>query len=118
MINRAVILSTGDELTTGRVVDTNSSVMAAEFSALGVETAPGFRIASGNEQTLIWLSGVPHEMVAMLRESVLPWLREQRNARAPIFASTFKVHGITESKLDDLLKGVTLGQNAKLSFRA
>ena len=28
MIERAVILSTGDELTTGRVVDTNSSAIA------------------------------------------------------------------------------------------
>ena len=28
MIERAVILSTGDELTTGKVVDTNSSAIA------------------------------------------------------------------------------------------
>lgn len=215
MINRAVILSTGDELTSGRVVDTNSSIMAAEFAALGVETvavlkigddrerllwalrqahelgdliigsgglgptaddlstetvaqflgrrlhfddqtaeslkkrirarglswtentvkqayfpegativpnpsgtAPGFRIASGDGQTLIWLSGVPQEMVAMLKESVLPWIAEQRSEGGRAFGLTFKIHGITESKLDDLLKSVDLGANAKLSFRA
>jgi hypothetical protein len=35
MIQRAVLLSTGDEITTGKVVDSNSSYIAA----------PGFRMA-------------------------------------------------------------------------
>ncbi|HET8563705.1 MAG TPA: nicotinamide-nucleotide amidohydrolase family protein [Candidatus Binatia bacterium] len=33
-------------------------------------------------------------------------------------ACTFKIHGLTESKLDDILKPVVLGPQAKLSFRA
>lgn len=39
MIRRAVILSTGDELTTGRVVDTNSNYLAEKLAEVGVEVA-------------------------------------------------------------------------------
>ena len=179
MIERAVILSTGDELTTGKVVDTNSSTIADRLFAVGVEvaavltvsddreklywalrqgselgdviigtgglgptaddlttevvaeflgcklaqdepvaealkrrfeargmawtrnnlkqalfpegsvivpnpigTAPGFRVPIGPGKTLIWLSGVPQEMTAMLNDTVIPWIVQQRaNAR-------------------------------------
>ena len=37
MIERAVILSTGDELTTGRVVDTNSSAIADRLFQSGLK---------------------------------------------------------------------------------
>ncbi|HYV56193.1 MAG TPA: competence/damage-inducible protein A [Candidatus Nitrosopolaris sp.] len=37
MIERAAILSTGDELTTGRIVDTNSSWIADRLFALGID---------------------------------------------------------------------------------
>jgi len=215
MRDRAVILSTGDELTTGRVVDTNSAAIADRLSALGVEvaavlkvgddrekllwafgqarnlgeliigtgglgptaddlttevvseflgrklkqdeavatalkqrfaargiawtennlkqalfpegativpnpagTAPGFRVELGQGKTLIWLSGVPREMIAMLNETVMPWISQQKGDGAGIAVCTFKVHGLTESKLDDLVKPVKLGTYAKLSFRA
>ncbi|HTY54413.1 MAG TPA: competence/damage-inducible protein A [Candidatus Binataceae bacterium] len=39
MIQRAVILSTGDELTTGKVVDTNSNFIADKLVETGVELA-------------------------------------------------------------------------------
>ncbi|MBF6571461.1 MAG: competence/damage-inducible protein A [Candidatus Binataceae bacterium] len=39
MIKRAVILSTGDELTTGRVVDSNSNYLSGKLSDIGVEVA-------------------------------------------------------------------------------
>src|SRR5579884_4335390 len=39
MIKRAVILSTGDELTTGRVVDTNSNYLAGKLAEIGIDTA-------------------------------------------------------------------------------
>lgn len=38
MIKRAVILSTGDELTTGRVVDTNSNYLAGQLAEIGIDT--------------------------------------------------------------------------------
>ena len=215
MIKTAVILSTGDELTTGKVVDTNSAFIADRLFALGIRvaavikvgddrekllwafgqarelgdvvigtgglgptaddlttetvseflgvktklddgvaaalkarfekravaftqnnlkqalfpegsviipnpngTAPGFRVDLGQGKKLMWLSGVPHEMSAMLRESVLPWIVEQNGSQSTIHEVTFKIHGITESKLDDLMKPLDLGNNAKLAFRA
>jgi nicotinamide-nucleotide amidase len=216
MIDNAVILSTGDELTTGRVVDTNSAAIADRLFAAGVEvaavlkvgddrekllwafgqardlgdliigtgglgptaddlttemvgeflscklkrdeavatalkqrfaargiawtennlkqalfpegatiipnpvgTAPGFRVELGQGKTLIWLSGVPREMIAMLNETVMPWIEQQKKGDAArISVCTFKIHGLTESKLDDLVKPVNLGTYAKLSFRA
>lgn len=215
MIERAVILSTGDELTTGRVVDTNSSAIADRLFAVGVQvaavltvsddreklhwalrqgrelgdviigtgglgptaddlttevvaeflgsqlaqdeqvagslkrrfeargiawtpnnlkqalfpegsvivpnpigTAPGFQVPIGPGKTLIWLSGVPQEMTAMLNDTVIPWIVRQRGDTEQVTASTFKIYGLTESKLDDLMKPVKLGSDARLSFRA
>ena len=215
MIEKAVILSTGDELTTGKVIDTNSAYIAGQLLALGVKvaailkvgddkdkllwafhqarelgdlvigtgglgptaddltteiaaqflgvkmvedeevasnlkarferrgvpwtlnnlkqalfpagatiipnpvgTAPGFNVDIGQGKRLLWLSGVPHEMTAMLGETVLPWIVEQNGRLAQIHEATFKIHGITESKLDDLVKPLVLGDSAKLSFRA
>ncbi len=215
MIERAVILSTGDELTTGKVVDTNSSAIADRLFAIGVEvaavltvsdnreklnwalrqgrelgdviigtgglgptaddlttevvaeflgcklaqneriagslkrrfeargiswtpnnlkqalfpegavivpnpigTAPGFRVSIGPGKALIWLSGVPQEMTAMLSETVIPWIVQQRADAEQIIACTFKIYGLTESKLDDLVKPIKLGSAARLSFRA
>ena len=215
VIEKAVILSTGDELTTGKVVDTNSAYIADQLLAQGIKvaavlkvgddsekllwafrqarelgdlvigtgglgptaddlttemvaqflgvkmvedeqvagnlkarferrgvpwsinnlkqalfpagatiipnpvgTAPGFNVDIGQGKRLLWLSGVPHEMTAMLRETVLPWIVEQSGSQSQIYESTFKIHGVTESKLDELVKPLALGDSAKLSFRA
>ncbi|MGH7774844.1 MAG: nicotinamide-nucleotide amidohydrolase family protein [Candidatus Binatia bacterium] len=178
MMERAVILSTGDELITGRV-DTNSSTIADKLCSLGLEvvailevgdtkervlwalrrgvelgdliigtgglgptvddlisevvaefpqgaaiipnpvgTAPGFRIAVGQGKTLLWLSGVPKEMEAMLKESVLPWIEKERKAGGEISTCTFKIYGLTESRLDDILKPISVTEGVRLSFRA
>jgi competence/damage-inducible protein CinA-like protein len=213
MIQKVAILSTGDELTTGKVVDTNSAhiaerlfslglevvavlkvgdtkerllwaldeamkrgdlvigtgglgptaddlttAMAAEYFGVGLRTdqavadalkrrfeargfpwtennlkqaifpegaaivpnplgtAPGFRVERGGK-TLIWLSGVPREMEAMLKETVLPWVAEASGA-GQVSVATFKINGLTESKLDDLVKPIALPPQARLSFRA
>lgn len=39
MIQKAVLLSTGDELTTGRVVDTNSNYLADKLNEIGIDVA-------------------------------------------------------------------------------
>jgi nicotinamide-nucleotide amidase len=215
MIQKAVILSTGDELTTGRVIDTNSAAIAERLFAIGVEvaailkvgddkeqllwalrqaqalgdivigtgglgptrddlttevvaefldchlrqdeevakgleqrfkelgiiwsanslkqamfpegstiipnptgTAPGFYVPIRPDKTLQWLSGVPQEMVAMLDQTVLPWIQRQRDQALHAFSCTFKIHGLTEGKLDEMLQPVHLGNHARLSFRA
>ena len=83
-----------------------------------VGTAPGFRVALGPEQYLIWLAGAPREMTAMLDESVVPWIRRQSGNSNAILTSTFKIYGLTESQLDEILSTVELGSSATLSFRA
>jgi nicotinamide-nucleotide amidase len=215
MIRKVAILSTGDELTTGRVVDTNSTYIADRLYSLGVEvvavlkvgdtkarllwaldhglelgdlvigtgglgptaddlttevvgeyfdrplkmddqvatglkrrfeargfpwtannlkqalfpegaeiipnsvgTAPGFRIETADQKSLIWLSGVPREMEAMMQETVLPWVARASGGGEAVSAQTFKIHGLTESRLDDILKPVLLPPEARLSFRA
>ena len=215
MIHKVVILSTGDELTSGRVIDTNSAEIAERLFAIGIEvlailkvgdskdqllwalrqaqalgdsvigtgglgptsddlttevvaeflgcklrqnehvaselqqrfkerriswsantlkqalfpdgstiisnpvgTAPGFQVPIGPDKTLMWLSGVPQEMVAMLEQTVLPWIERQRGEAAQAFSCTFKIYGVTEGKLDEMLRSVQLGNNARLSFRA
>jgi nicotinamide-nucleotide amidase len=215
MIQKAVILSTGDELTTGRVIDTNSAVIAERLFAIGVEVAailkvgddkeqllwalrqaqaladivigtgglgptsddlttevvaeflgcnlresdqvagelqqrfkergisrsantlkqamfpdgstiisnpvgaaPGFQVPIGPNKTLLWLSGVPQEMVAMLHQTVLPWIEGQPGQAVHAFSCMFKIHGVTEGKLDEVLRPVHLGEHGRLSFRA
>lgn len=215
MIEKAAIISTGDELITGRVVDTNSSRIAGQLTALGLRvaailkvgdhrerlhwalgsaiemadvvigtgglgpttddltteavakylgralktdeavaqslrrrfesrglpwtennlkqaqfpegaeivpnplgTAPGFRLALADGKTLFWLSGVPKEMEAMLKRSILPWIGQERRGGERIQGCTFKICGLTESKLDDILKPIALTEKATLSFRA
>jgi nicotinamide-nucleotide amidase len=215
MIQKVVILSTGDELTSGRVIDTNSAEIAERLFAIGIEvsailkvadnkdqllwalrqaqglgdsvigtgglgptsddlttevvaeflgcklrhndhvarelqqrfkergiswsantlkqallpegstiisnpvgTAPGFHVPIGPDKTLLWLSGVPQEMVAMLDQTVLPWIERQRGEAVQVFSCTFKIHGVTEGKLDEMLQPVHLGNDARLSFRA
>jgi nicotinamide-nucleotide amidase len=214
-MERAVLLSTGDELTTGRVVDTNSTSIAEKLHSLGllvravlkvgddkdailwaldqavkmgdlvigtgglgptaddltnetvaaflgrglilhrdvveelkrraeargqrwtpnnekqallpegaeivpnpVGSAPGFRLDIGDRKTLFWLPGVPREMEAMLEETVLPWIATQRGPGEETSTLTFKIYGLTESRLDDALKDVYLPPSARLSFRA
>lgn len=215
MIEKAVILSTGDELTTGRVVDTNSAYIADKLYGLGLEvvavlkvgdrrerllwalghgmelgdlvigtgglgpttddltteivaeffgrglkmdeavaeglrkrfasrgvemtqnnlkqavfpegarivpnpmgTAPGFHVAAENHKHLLWLSGVPREMEAMLAESVLPWIAGERKGAGELSSCAFKIFGLTESKLGDLLKPIPLSDQVQLSYRA
>jgi len=215
MIQNAVILSTGDELTTGKVVDTNSAVIAEQLFSLGVKvvavlkvgddpdkllwafaracelgdliigsgglgptaddlttetvaqfigrqlikdeqvagslrarfeargipwtannlkqalfpegatiipnpvgTAPGFHVTVAGNKPLFWLSGVPQEMKAMLEATVMPWVAAQRGTDSELYACTFKIYGLTESKLDALVKPIALPADARLSFRA
>jgi nicotinamide-nucleotide amidase len=83
-------------------------------------TAPGFICPverGGRTRHVVCLPGVPHEMKAMIRETVVPWLA----ARSPDqrFASrVFSAAGIGESKLDELLSGVVEPGEARLAYRA
>jgi nicotinamide-nucleotide amidase len=90
----------------------------AEILPNPVGTAPGFRVSFGENKTLSWLSGVPQEMTAMFDLAVMPWIVAMRGGQDQIFSQAFKVYGLTESKLDDLVKPIGLEPAIKLSFRA
>lgn len=214
MIDRAAILSTGDELTTGKVVDTNSAYIADRLSGLGIKvtavikigdnrqqflwamrqaeqlgelvigtgglgptaddltyellaehidqpliedhevviaikkrfrdrglpwtdnnlkqallpkgalvvpntngTAPGCQLTLINGTQLFWLPGVPREMTAMLEATVMPWIEAANGDKGRVHTTTFKVHGLTESQLDDRVKHVVAETGVTLSFR-
>src|SRR5947199_10876915 len=53
MIDKAVILSTGDELITGRVVDTNSAAIADRLFSAGIEVAAILKVGDAREK-LLW----------------------------------------------------------------
>jgi nicotinamide-nucleotide amidase len=57
-------------------------------------------------------------MEAMLKESVLPWVAKERKAGGDISASTFKIFGLSESKLGDMLKPIPISDEVRLSYRA
>jgi len=90
----------------------------AEILPNPVGTAPGFRVSFGENKTLSWLSGVPQEMTAMFDQTVMPWIVAMRGGQDQIFSQAFKVYGLTESKLDDVVKPIGLEPGIKLSFRA
>lgn len=90
----------------------------AEILPNPVGTAPGFRVSLGENKTLSWLSGVPQEMTAMFDQTVMPWIVGMRAGQDQIFSQAFKVYGLTESKLDDLVRPLGLELGIKLSFRA
>jgi nicotinamide-nucleotide amidase len=57
-------------------------------------------------------------MAAMLNDAVLPWIAQQRGDAEQASACTWKLYGLTESKLDELVRPVDLGTQARLCFRA
>jgi len=82
-----------------------------------VGSALGFNVEMGEGKRLFWLSGVPHEMAIMLNQTVLPWI-VNRVVSEEIHEAVFKIHGLTEAQLDELVKPLELDRSTKLSFRA
>src|SRR5258708_16905990 len=50
MIQKAVILSTGDEITTGRIVDTNSNYIADKLAEVGIEVVAVLTVGDVTER--------------------------------------------------------------------
>jgi nicotinamide-nucleotide amidase len=90
----------------------------AEIVPNPVGTAPGFRIDFGLGKSLFWLPGVPREMEAMLQETVSPWVSAHADEAGGTSSQTFKIYGLTESRLDHALQNLRLPSSARLSFRA
>ncbi len=66
-------------------------------------TAPGFFVRLEGGRVLVAMPGVPSEMQPMLRDEVIPRLREEFGVKARIRSRILKTSGIAESKLDELI---------------
>ena len=75
----------------------------AEIVLNPVGSAPGFRVRTPDEKWLLWLPGVPRELEAMMQATVLAWVAQSSPGGGEISSGAFKIYGLTESKLDDLV---------------
>lgn len=63
-------------------------------------TAPGV-IVESDRGVIICMPGVPHELIAMLDDSVLPYLKSKFNIVGTVLSRVLKVCGMGESAVDD-----------------
>ena len=78
-------------------------------------TAPGFRLQhSGCE--LFFLPGVPAEMQAIFKQSVLPILQQKIPETNPLKQRTFKLFGLSEPKVDRMIPYRELPGNVEVAF--
>ncbi|MBI4529847.1 MAG: competence/damage-inducible protein A [Deltaproteobacteria bacterium] len=90
----------------------------AEIVPNPLGTAPGFRLRVREQKAIIWLSGVPKEMKLMLKQTVLPWVAGHIQEAQAVLQCTFKIHGLTESRLDDIVAPILFNEGEGLAFRA
>ena len=80
-----------------------------------IGTAPGFRLQyQGCE--LFFLPGVPAEMEAMFKASVLPILQRQVPDTTPFLQRTFKIFGLSEPKIDRMIPYRQLPDGVEVAF--
>jgi nicotinamide-nucleotide amidase len=63
-------------------------------------TAPGFIAFASDEKFVVCMPGVPREMKPMLREQVVPFLRERFGAHETIVTRIIHTIGLGESEID------------------
>ena len=68
-------------------------------------TAPGFLIKEG-KTLLAFFPGVPRELETMVEETILPRLENEWKRETCFQSRTLRLFGISESKVDDLLKDI------------
>jgi nicotinamide-nucleotide amidase len=71
-------------------------------------TAPGFAVDTGG-CLLIFLPGVPRELERMLDETVIPMVSGRLRSGVRVVSRTLKVFGLTEAKMDQMVKGALDG---------
>ena len=69
-----------------------------------VGAAPGQRIEYGKAQTLFVLPGPPNEFNAILKEEIIPWLKETYADARPKIVRLVKTKGIGESDIVTILE--------------
>ncbi|SDZ79614.1 competence/damage-inducible protein cinA [Desulfuromusa kysingii] len=79
-------------------------------------TAPGFRLQHRNGCELFFLPGVPAEMQAMFKQSVFPVLQQKMPNVSPRQQRTFKLFGLSEPKIDQLIPYQQLPAGVDVAF--
>jgi nicotinamide-nucleotide amidase len=82
-----------------------------------VGTAPGFVVEQGGK-LVIALPGVPRELKFLMREHVIPFLRERLTLRGVIKSKTLRTVGITESRVDRLIGDLEESENPTVGLAA
>ncbi len=82
-----------------------------------VGTAPGF-IVETERCAVIALPGVPREMMHLMRETVLPYLRARAGATGIIRRRILRTFGIGESTIDMLLDDLMRSSNPTMGLAA
>ena len=68
-------------------------------------TACGF-IISWNGRYLIFLPGVPSEMIRMFADTVLPFIQERLRQKVMIRTKVFTLFGISEAEIDQIIRDI------------
>lgn len=79
-------------------------------------TAPGF-ISQGERCRFYFMPGVPYEMNKMMQATVLNDLQEHFQVEAPRLI-TFRILGMGESSIQQLVDGIDIPPEIRISFRA
>lgn len=89
-----------------QVTDNNKRQATLPIGAEPIEnprgTAPGV-LMQGPQGVVICMPGVPHELEGMMRDSVIPWLRQHFSISGVLHYRSLKVCGIGESRIDALI---------------
>lgn len=88
------------------MTENNKKQALAPQGAIAIEnpngTAPGL-IVEDRRGTIISMPGVPHELYAMMTDSVIPYLRRRFDLSGVLRARVLKVCGVGESRVDHLI---------------
>ena len=82
-----------------------------------VGTAPAFIVESGN-QAVISLPGVPREMEYLMKNAILPYLRQHYTLKGIIKARVLHTAGTGESQIDDLIGDLERYSNPTVGLAA
>ncbi|MFO7982593.1 MAG: CinA family nicotinamide mononucleotide deamidase-related protein, partial [Desulfuromonadales bacterium] len=78
-------------------------------------SAPGFHLGH-RETDFFFLPGVPAEMNRMLSETIIPRLQQRAGRLSPRREKIFKVFGLPEARVGEMLDGARLPEGVELAY--
>ena len=87
----------------------------------GLGTADGFcttlTLASGKSVPVFSVPGVPKEMKALIDEQIIPWATAQFKDLVPPLISEFRVFGLAEAHIGEIIEKVKLPPSVEVGYR-